>query len=134
MVKPWVQPHRRCLNLGKSKMINTGSVYDKHVHPGLKVLVMRHWPRGIRREQIDLWLRDLAPSKELLTAYRNKQVDWPEFEKRYRAEMAQNPEALRKAKQLEMQHGTITLLCWEPEGKPCHRFPLQQMLEEMSAS
>ena len=34
---------------------------------GLRILVERLWPRGVSKQkaQIDLWLKDLAPSTEL---------------------------------------------------------------------
>ena len=39
---------------------------------GERLLVMRYWPRGVRREAVDRWLRDLAPSPELLREYRER--------------------------------------------------------------
>lgn len=43
-------------------------VYDAPaVEDGLRVLVDRLWPRGLTKEkaQVDLWLKDVAPSTEL---------------------------------------------------------------------
>ena len=36
---------------------------------GTRVLTMRYWPRGIRKEKVDVWLRELAPVIPLLRAY-----------------------------------------------------------------
>ncbi len=33
---------------------------------GTRILTMRFWPRGVRRERFDAWMRELAPSAELL--------------------------------------------------------------------
>ena len=33
---------------------------------GTRILVMRFWPRGVRKSHFDEWHRDLAPSAELL--------------------------------------------------------------------
>ena len=33
---------------------------------GVRVLIMRYWPCGVRRDRFDVWLRQLAPSAELL--------------------------------------------------------------------
>ncbi len=33
---------------------------------GTRLLVMRFWPRGVRKERFDAWMRELAPSVELL--------------------------------------------------------------------
>lgn len=57
---------------------------------GLRVLVDRLWPRGLRKEDaaIDLWLKDLAPSAELRIWFGHDPVRWEEFRRRYLAELA----------------------------------------------
>ena len=57
---------------------------------GLRILVERLWPRGVskRKAQIDLWLKDLAPSTELRKWYDHDPARWPEFRKRYWAELS----------------------------------------------
>ena len=32
---------------------------------GLRVLVDRLWPRGVRKDKMDIWLKEIAPSAEL---------------------------------------------------------------------
>ena len=32
---------------------------------GVRILVDRIWPRGIKKNKIDMWLKDIAPSNEL---------------------------------------------------------------------
>jgi uncharacterized protein YeaO (DUF488 family) len=56
---------------------------------GLRILVERLWPRGVSKQkaQIDLWLKDLAPSTELRKWYGHDPARWPEFRKRYCAEL-----------------------------------------------
>ena len=56
---------------------------------GLRILVERLWPRGVskRKAKIDLWLKDLAPSTKLRKWYSHEPVRWPEFQKRYWAEL-----------------------------------------------
>ena len=56
---------------------------------GLRILVERLWPRGVSKQkaQIDLWLKDLAPSTELRKWYGHDPARWPEFRKRYWAEL-----------------------------------------------
>ena len=42
-------------------MIRTKRIYEPgEIQDGNRVLVMRLWPRGIRKETVDLWLRDLG--------------------------------------------------------------------------
>ena len=56
---------------------------------GLRILVERLWPRGVSKQkaQIDLWLKDLAPSTELRKWYGHDPARWQEFQKRYWAEL-----------------------------------------------
>ena len=56
---------------------------------GLRILVERLWPRGVSKQkaQIDLWLKDLAPSTELRKWYGHEPARWPQFRKRYWAEL-----------------------------------------------
>ena len=74
---------------------------------------MRHWPRGISKTKIDLWLKELGPSKELLDAYRNGHIPWTSFQQSYRNELKRQAELLVKVKYLEQVHGYVVLLCWE---------------------
>lgn len=56
---------------------------------GKRVLVDRVWPRGIRKEgaHLDEWLRDVAPSTELRRWYGHDPDKFPEFRRRYLAEL-----------------------------------------------
>jgi len=60
---------------------------------GRRVLVDRLWPRGVSKEKadIDLWLKEVAPSSELRRWFGHRPDRWPEFQARYRAELAHNP-------------------------------------------
>ena len=42
---------------------------------GHRLLVMRLWPRGVRKERVDSWDRGLAPSRELLADLNSGAVD-----------------------------------------------------------
>jgi uncharacterized protein YeaO (DUF488 family) len=104
---------------------------------GLRVLIMRRWPQGIAWSMIDVWIPDLGPSVTLLRAYNAGLVDWSTFEARYREEQDQATMCVarfRKAGQkilslspmqllrnLEQQHGTVTVMCRERAGEHCHR-------------
>jgi uncharacterized protein YeaO (DUF488 family) len=115
-------------------MIQHASIYEsreRSAGDGLRVLVMRQWPRGVRKERVDLWLKDAAPSRALLDAYNHAGLGWPEFEERYRSEMQhERPEALDQLRRLEAEHGVLTLLCHEriPPREHCHREVLVDLL------
>ena len=117
-------------------MIRHASIYEareRSPEDGLRVLVMRQWPRGIRKDQADVWLRDAGPSRELLQAYQQGKLPWKEFEQRYRLEMLQERSwILDRLRHLEREHGVLTLLCHEriPPSEHCHREVLVDLLSQ----
>lgn len=64
---------------------------------GLRILVERLWPRGIRKEDLhaDSWEKEVAPSAELRKWYGHDVSRWPEFRRRYLKELNGNPPAWR---------------------------------------
>lgn len=80
---------------------------------GMRILVDRLWPRGLSKEkaQINLWLKDIAPSDALRKRFHGKSEDWEEFCTAYFAELEQ-PAACAAAEELraERRKGAVTLL------------------------
>ncbi|WP_026555088.1 DUF488 domain-containing protein [Arthrobacter sp. 35W] len=66
-------------------------VYDDGAPGELRVLVDRLWPRGVKKERVDLWLKDAAPSPELRIFFDHRAERFAEFAAAYRAELADNP-------------------------------------------
>ncbi len=71
--------------------ITLARVYD--VTPsdrGVRVLVDRLWPRGVKKEslQLDHWLKELAPSDKLRRWYGHRVERWPGFRERYWEELS----------------------------------------------
>ena len=64
---------------------------------GFRVLVDRLWPRGISKErmQMDLWLKDAAPSTALRTWFKHEQSKLENFKHRYFLELDAQPEAVK---------------------------------------
>jgi len=80
-------------------MIKSKRVYERaEVSDGYRVLVDRLWPRGVKKSaaKLDGWSKDLAPSAELRKWFGHDPNKWPEFQKRYRAELASKTHLLRK--------------------------------------
>lgn len=80
---------------------------------GYRVLVDRLWPRGVSKERADWdeWMRDIAPSTELREWYGHQPDRFPEFRRRYEAEL-ESPERQRDLDELR-EHaaaGPLTLL------------------------
>jgi uncharacterized protein YeaO (DUF488 family) len=69
---------------------------------GLRILVERLWPRGVSKAKakIDHWVKGIAPSLGLRVWYRHEIEKWPEFKKRYRAELKKNAEAVDELRAL----------------------------------
>jgi uncharacterized protein YeaO (DUF488 family) len=63
---------------------------------GLRLLVDRLWPRGVRKDalKLDAWLKDVAPSTELRKWFGHDPAKWEEFQQRYFAELDARPEVL----------------------------------------
>lgn len=68
-------------------------VYDEpESRDGMRILVDRLWPRGLSKEKaaVDLWIKEIAPSGTLRHWYGHDPDKWPEFKKRYFAELDKN--------------------------------------------
>jgi uncharacterized protein YeaO (DUF488 family) len=78
---------------------------------GYRVLVERLWPRGVSKDaaRLDYWLKEIAPSPELRRWYGHQPERWPEFQKRYRTELAGSGELVDQLI-AQLQAGDVTLL------------------------
>lgn len=78
---------------------------------GARVLVDRVWPRGVGRAELrlDEWIRDVAPSPELRKWFGHDPEKWQEFQRRYRAQLDDNPEAVDRCLGW-CRKGPVTLL------------------------
>ncbi|MCC3162980.1 MULTISPECIES: DUF488 domain-containing protein [Lactiplantibacillus] len=69
-------------------------IYTKPVDTdGYRLLVDRLWPRGISKvnAQLDDWVKEIGPSTELRKWFNHDPEKYPEFVKKYRAELDANP-------------------------------------------
>ena len=92
--------------------INLSRVYDHELRgDGKAFLVERLWPRGVRKDAIELdgWLRDVAPSHELRKWFSHDPALWEEFRRRYFAELDTHPQSWQPLVQAAAG-GTVTLL------------------------
>jgi hypothetical protein len=78
---------------------------------GYRILVDRLWPRGISKEKakIDLWMKSVAPSSDLRKWFGHVPERFPEFTKRYKAELAESG-ALDDLRKVLSEHPDATLL------------------------
>jgi uncharacterized protein YeaO (DUF488 family) len=69
---------------------------------GYRILVDRLWPRGLSKERaaVDLWLKVIAPSAELRKWFGHEPEKWPEFRRKYFAELATHPDEVGQIRTL----------------------------------
>ena len=78
---------------------------------GQRILVDRLWPRGLTKEKanIDLWLKDIAPTAELRKWFSHDPNKWTEFRKRYHRELKNNKEQVSILYE-QLKKGSVTLV------------------------
>ena len=78
---------------------------------GVRVLVDRLWPRGLRKADaaIDRWMKDIAPSTELRQWFGHDPERWPAFRRRYSQELLQQAVAVDELRELA-RGGRVTLV------------------------
>ncbi|WP_329741977.1 DUF488 domain-containing protein [Dyella sp. A6] len=78
---------------------------------GVRVLVDRLWPRGLKKEDaaVDLWLRELAPSAALRGWFGHDPARWEGFRHRYASELDDQVDLWRPLAQ-QSRRQRVTLL------------------------
>ncbi len=96
---------------------------------GRRILVDRLWPRGISKvnAKLDLLLKEVAPSTELRQWFGHDPKKWPEFRKRYQAELKKNP-ALATLKTMALEDD-ITLVYGARDQVHNEAVVLKELLE-----
>jgi uncharacterized protein YeaO (DUF488 family) len=94
-------------------MIALKRIYESpSTKDGYRILVDRLWARGITKEKakLDVWLKDVSPSNELRKQVHSGKITFVQFVSAYKNDLSRTPELLDQIKELEEQHGTVTLL------------------------
>jgi len=100
---------------------------------GKRVLVDRLWPRGLKKESLalDLWLRDIGPSNELRRWFGHRPDRWPEFQRRYRTELARPPQRGLVDQLVTLAgQGPLTLLFGARDEERNEAVVLRSLIEE----
>ncbi|WP_089174810.1 DUF488 family protein [Bosea sp. AS-1] len=78
---------------------------------GTRILVDRLWPRGVTKDRVDLWLKDLAPSDALRHEFHGHPDQWQTFRAAYAAELGSAPaQAALAVLRDRIAAGPVTLL------------------------
>ena len=101
---------------------------------GTRILVDGMWPRGVSKQQaqIDLWLKELAPSKELRKWFGHDAEKWPEFQTKYIQELQTHHEAVNTVID-QVQKGPVTLVYAAKDTEHNNAVALKKYLQSQAS-
>jgi uncharacterized protein YeaO (DUF488 family) len=97
---------------------------------GKRILVMTLWPRGVSKDKVDVWMKELGTPRDLIKRYKSEKMSWKEYSAEYRKSLKGKEPMLRSLAE-EAKKGTITLLCTEKDPNACHRSLLKMAIEAL---
>lgn len=99
---------------------------------GTRILIDRLWPRGLTKEKakVDVWLKEIAPTTELRKWFNHEPSKWPEFKKRYKTEISNNPEAISALKK-HLASGKATILYGAKDEEHNDAVVIKQFFDNM---
>lgn len=109
-------------------------VYERPLRAdGARVLVDRLWPRGVRKQAVHTWLKELAPSDDLRRWFHARPQLWDSFRQRYLKELSrpQAAEALQELYHLAEKRSRLTLLFASRDAEHNNAVVLKQLLDGM---
>ena len=98
---------------------------------GIRILVDRLWPRGIKKvnAHLDYWFKDIAPSAELRIWFAHKAENFEEFSKRYTNELKNKENAVNKIKDM-LKKENVALIYAAKDSKINHAIVLKKFMEK----
>ena len=120
----------------KTYTLATKRVYDPASREdGVWILVMSLWPRGVARDRVDRWCKELGTAPDLIREWKSGAIRWSEFRRRYRKGL-QDPAARQAISEIRrmLSAQPVTLLCGCEDESRCHRSILQQVILQASAA
>jgi uncharacterized protein YeaO (DUF488 family) len=83
---------------------------------GMRILVDRLWPRGVRKDaaSLDLWSKDIAPTTSLRKWFDHRADRFSEFKQRYRDELKSNPAVAELLRQIGRRNATLVYAAHDP--------------------
>ena len=112
------------MNVKIKRIYETPSKADRE-----RILVDRLWPRGLTKEKadIDIWLKDIAPSTALRKWFGHDSKKWTEFRKKYLQELKDNEEQISMLKE-RLKKGAVTLVYGAKDEKNNEARVLEELL------
>lgn len=123
-------PQLRRDPVGLVVRLRTKRVYEEpSPSDGRRILIDRLWPRGLAKTvaKVDFWAKAVAPSNQLRQWYRHEPAKWPEFRRRYFAELDANPGGVAELRS-QCGRGTVTILFGSKETRLNNATALREYL------
>lgn len=98
---------------------------------GGRILVDRLWPRGLAKKDaaIDLWVKEVAPTKELRVWFNHQPELFNEFRRRYLSELKHNHAVVDLAHRILGKKVTLLYAARDPTNN--HAIVLAQFLSDL---
>jgi uncharacterized protein YeaO (DUF488 family) len=129
---PWIYGYaNETIGKGGVTMFALKRAYEKAgPADGTRFLVERLYPRGVKKTdlRIEGWLKDVAPSDGLRRWFGHDPEKWPEFRRRYFAELDSHPEGLERLRNAA-RHGRVTLVYSAHDTEHNNAVALKEYLE-----
>ncbi len=123
------------LNNGANRvLLGVKRIYEKaSITDGRRILVDRLWPRGVRRStsNIDIWMKEIAPSEELRRWFNHDPGKWVAFKKRYWEEI--KGKNIFKALQARLNVEDVTLVFASSDERHNNAIALASFLKSHAA-
>lgn len=119
--------------MAKRLQIRTKRIYEPpSKEDGLRYLVDRLWPRGLKKEdcRLDGWLKEFAPSASLRRYFGHEPARWEEFQRRYERELDQRSDACQELVR-QARKRPVTLLYAARDAEHNNAVVLQTYLERL---
>jgi uncharacterized protein YeaO (DUF488 family) len=98
---------------------------------GFRILVDRLWPRGIKKEdlEVDIWLKEIAPSAALRKWFNHDAEKWKPFKTKYINELKHSPFAEQILTQVK-KYKNVTLVYSAKDEQHNQAVVLKDFLEK----
>lgn len=121
-------------NNNEEVLVVSKRIYDTvEKNDGIRILVDRLWPRGIKKEdaKIDLWAKNWTPSPNLRSWFHDKREErFKEFTEKYQAELKDQKVEIKT--ELEpFRNEKITLLTANKDIKLSHVPALEKFVKKL---
>jgi uncharacterized protein YeaO (DUF488 family) len=112
-------------------VIKTKRAYDPpNADDGPRFLVDRLWPRGVKKEALELtgWLKEISPSDALRREFHHEAGKWDEFRRRYFEELDARQDDLKPIAEAA-RRGAVTLVYAARDEEHNNAVALKEYLE-----